>query len=373
MSHANRDQPAAPANEEIAIIGMAGRFPGARDVDAFWANIRSGVESIRAFTPEELEAAGVDEEARSQPDFVNSGSIADDLDRFDAAFFGIGRREAEIMDPQHRVFLEAAWEALERAGYDPERTEAVIGVYGGVAPNTYRQNILNTRPELLANVGDYFAMICSEREYAITRVAFKLNLRGPSSSVNTACSSSGVALHLACQSLLAGENDMCLVGGARVRAPLTAGYTYLEDGIPSPDGHCRAFDAQARGTAIGSGVGMVVLKRLSDALADRDHIHAVIKSTAVNNDGAAKVGFTAPGIVGQSEVIAEALGARGRERRQHPVPGGPRHGHVAGRPDRDRGGDEGPFGRAPTVADTAASVRSRRTSAISMPGRVSWV
>ena len=297
--------------EAIAIIGMAGRFPGARDVDEFWRNLRDGIESIRPFTPEELTAAGVEESTLANPDFVNSGALADELDAFDAELFGIGPREAEIMDPQHRVFLEAAWEALERAGYDPHRFSGHIGVYGGIAPNTYRQRVLDTRPEVLERVGDYLAMISCEREYAITRCAFKLNLRGPSLSVQTACSTSGVALHLACQSLLAGENDICLVGGARVRVPLTAGYVYQEDGIPSPDGHCRAFDAAARGTAIGNGVGMIAIKRLSDAIEDRDWIHAVVKGTAINNDGSAKVGFTAPGVDGQAAVIAEALAVAG--------------------------------------------------------------
>ena len=209
--------------EEIAIVGMAGRFPGARNVEEFWSNLRQGVESIRSFSSEELAAAGVSPETLANPNFVNSGAVADDLDRFDARFFGISRREAEVMDPQHRVFLETAWEALENAGYDPESYEGFIGVFGGVAPNTYRNNVLSRRPELLAKVGDYLSMILSEKEYAITRVAFKLNLRGPSLSVNTACSTSAVALHLACQSLLAGESDMCLVGGAQVKAPLTAG------------------------------------------------------------------------------------------------------------------------------------------------------
>ncbi|MCP5066709.1 MAG: aminotransferase class III-fold pyridoxal phosphate-dependent enzyme, partial [bacterium] len=311
MSHGGRDDDfrdeGREPREEIAIIAMAGRFPGARNVDEFWSNLRDGVESIRSFSDDELTAAGVDAETRANPAFVGTGALADDLDCFDAAFFGIGRREAEIMDPQHRVFLEVAWEALERAGYDPESYEGLIGVFGGVAPNTYRNAILNTRPELLATVGDYLAMICSEREYAVTRTAFKLNLRGASMTVNTACSTSGVALHLACQSLLSGENDLCLVGGARVRAPLTAGYVYQEDGIPSPDGHCRAFDVDARGTMIGNGAAMIVVKRLSDALHDRDPIHAIVKSTAVNNDGSAKVGFTAPGVRGQSAVIAEAI------------------------------------------------------------------
>ena len=295
-----------PLPERIAIVGMAVRVPGARNPEEFWANLAAGVESTRSFTPEELDAAGVDAATRADPMFVNSGALADDLDAFDADFFGISRREAQIMDPQHRVLLETAWQTLERAGYDPARFDGAIGVFGGVAPNTYRALLQRAQPDLLPQVGDYLTMIASEREYAITRIAYKLDLRGASLSVNTACSSSGVAIHLACQSLLSGENDLCLVGGARVRAPLTAGYLYVEDGIPSPDGHCRAFDADARGTAIGNGAVMIALKRLSDAIADGDRIHALIRGTAVNNDGIEKVGFTAPSIGGQSEVIAEA-------------------------------------------------------------------
>jgi phthiocerol/phenolphthiocerol synthesis type-I polyketide synthase E len=245
--------------EDIAIVGMAGRFPGARDVFEFWNNLRDGVESIRTLTVDELRAAGVDEPTLQSVDYVAAGALLEDADCFDAPFFGIAKREAEIMDPQHRVFLESAWSALEHAGYDPETYEGAIGVFGGVAPNTYLQNVLLTRPDIVRVTGRYPLLIGSEREYAVTRVAFKLGLTGPAISVNTACSTSGVALHLACQSVLSGECDMALVGGARVKVPLTSGYAYEQDGILSADGHCRAFDADATGTVVGSGVAMVVI------------------------------------------------------------------------------------------------------------------
>jgi len=299
-----------PAGDDlfgIAIIGMAGRFPGARNVDEFWRNLQEGVESIRPFTADELAASGVDEETLAKPSFVNAGAIMPEADAFDASFFGITSREAEIMDPQHRVLLETAWEALEDAGYDPERYGGSIGIYAGVGPNTYFQKNLATRPELLQMLGRYAVMMAGEKEYAVTRVSFKLNLTGPSVSVNTACSTSGVAIHIACQSLLNQECDMALAGGGRIGVPLTGGYLYEEGGIPSPDGHCRAFDAQARGTVSGSGVALVVLKRVADAIRDGDRIHAVIIGSAVNNDGARKVGFTAPSIQGQARVISEAL------------------------------------------------------------------
>ena len=293
--------------EEVAIVGMTGRFPGAGNLEELWQNLRAGRQSMRELTAEELRADGVTERESSEPGYVPVVSSLEHADGFDAEFFGYTKREAELMDPQQRVFLEAAWSALESAGYDPERYEGTIGVFGGVAPNTYRNEILATRPDLLEQAGRYPVMIGSEREYAVTRVAFKLNLRGPAISVSTACSTSGVALHLATQSVLSGECDMALVGGARVRAPLASGYLYEEDGILSPDGRCRPFDARARGTIQASGVGMIVIKRLSDAQRDGDTVHALVKGTAVNNDGAAKAGFTAPGVDGQARVISEAV------------------------------------------------------------------
>ncbi len=298
---------AEPDREEIAIVGMSGRFPDAADLEQFWTNLRAGHQSMRELTSDELRAAGVSEAEAADDYYVPMASSLAEADGFDAGFFGYSKRESEIMDPQHRVFLEAAWTALEHAGYDPASYEGTIGVFGGVAPNTYRNEVLSTRPDLLEQSGRYPVLIGSEREYAVTRVAFKLDLRGPAISVSTACSTSGVALHLAAQSVLSGECDMALVGGARVKAPLGAGYIYEEDGIVSPDGRCRPFDAAARGTIQASGVGMLVIKRLSDAIPDGDKVHALIKGTAVANDGAGKTGFTAPGIDGQARVIAEAI------------------------------------------------------------------
>jgi non-ribosomal peptide synthase protein (TIGR01720 family) len=290
--------------ELIAIVGMAGRFPGAANVDAFWANLRDGIESIRPFTDAELRSAGADP---SEPGFVNAGSVMDGIELFDAPFFGMSRREAELTDPQHRVLLETAWTALEHAGYDPAAYDGRIGVFGGVGPNQYFRNNVTGHADMLARVGDYPMLLATEREYAITRIAYKLGLKGPAISLNTACSTGAVAVHLAAQSLLSGESDLALAGACRIRVPATGGYVYQEDGIPSPDGHCRTFDADARGTVLASGSAMVVLKRLSEAMEDGDTVYAVIRGSAVNNDGSAKIGFTAPGMDGQTAVIAEAL------------------------------------------------------------------
>lgn len=302
---------AVEMDEAIAIIGMAGHFPGARNVDELWENLCNGVESVSFFTAEELQASGVEPAVLTDPTFVNAGALMDDADCFDASFFGFTPREAEVMDPQHRVFLECAWEALEHAGYDPEIYSEPIGVFGGVGPNTYFQQNLIARPELLESVGAYQTMIGNAAHFPTTRVSYKLNLKGPSINVQTACSTSGVAIHLACQSLLSGECDMALAGGVRIRVPLKGGYFYQADGIPSPDGHCRAFDAQAQGTVYGSGGAVIVLKRLSDALRDGDALYAVIRSSAMNNDGAMKVGFTAPSVQGQAAAIAEAYALAG--------------------------------------------------------------
>ncbi|EEF58138.1 hybrid non-ribosomal peptide synthetase/type I polyketide synthase [Pedosphaera parvula] len=297
--------------EEIAIIGMAGRFPGAANVDDFWQNLCQGFEAVRTFTAEELAEAGVNADILKNPNYVNAGVVLEEAECFDAAFFGYKPREVELMDPQHRIFLECAWSALEHAGYDSEEYTGQIGVFGAVARNNYLIHNLLPNRQLVESAGLHQMIIGNDKDYPATRAAFKLNLRGPSLSVQTACSSSGVAIHLACQSLLAGECDMALVGGGRILVPMTAGYLYEEGGIQSPDGHCRAFDAKAQGTVLGSGVALVVLKRSSDALRDGDSIYAVIKGTAVNNDGAAKVGFTAPSVEGQARVIAEAQAVAG--------------------------------------------------------------
>jgi acyl transferase domain-containing protein len=294
---------------DIAIIGMAGRFPGAPNVESLWQNLRDGVEAITFFSQEELLVAGVDPEPLDSPHYVRAAGVLDDIAGFDAAFFSMTPREAEITDPQHRLFLETAWAALEDAGYTAAYP-GLIGVYAGCGANAYLYN-LSSQPALLESLGEMQTLIGNAADYLATRVSYKLNLKGPSISVQTACSTSLVAVHLACQSLLHSECDMALAGGVSLDVPHRAGYLYQEGGITSPDGHCRAFDAHAQGTVGGSGVALVVLKRLSDALADGDCIHAVIKGSAVNNDGWDKIGFTAPSIQGQAEVIAEALAVAG--------------------------------------------------------------
>ena len=293
-------------DQSIAIVGMAGRFPGAKNIDAFWDNLRNGVESLTLFSDEELLASGIDSALFNDPQYVRSGSILDDAEWFDAGFFGYSPREAEVVDPQHRVFLECAWEALEHAGYTPECHDGLIGVYAGVGMNSYLKNNLWSNPDFLASVGEYQRMLGNENDYLTTRVSYKLGLRGPSLVIQTACSTSLVAVQVACQGLLGYQCDMALAGGVSVTFPQKKGYLYQEGMIYSPDGHCRPFDAQARGTHFGDGCGIVVLKRLADALEDGDTIHAIIRGAAINNDGSSKVGYTAPSVDGQAEVIAMA-------------------------------------------------------------------
>jgi acyl transferase domain-containing protein/acyl carrier protein len=290
---------------EIAIIGMSGRFPGAKNIPEFWRNLCDGIEAISQFTEEELIAAGVDAELLNHPHYIKAGAVLEDIDLFDAAFFGFNPKEAEMTDPQHRLFLECAWEALENAGYDSQRCESRIGVYAGASLNNYLSFNLNT--DQLGSAQTFQKLIGNDKDFLSTRVSYKLNLTGPSLTIQTACSTSLVATALACQSLLNYQCDMALAGGVSVRVPQKTGYLHQEGGILSPDGHCRAFDAEAQGTIIGNGVGVVLLKRLSDAIADGDHIYAVIKGSAINNDGSHKVGYTAPSVNGQAEAIAEAI------------------------------------------------------------------
>lgn len=294
---------------EVAIIGLAGRFPGARTVDEFWRNLVSGVESISRFTDEEVIAAGIDPALVRDPAYVKAGGVLDDVERFDSAFFGYTPREAEVMDPQQRIFLECAWEAIEDAGYDTERYRRPVGVFAGMSMNTYVFSNLIFNTEAVEALGEAQAAIANLHDHLATRVSYKLDLRGPSFTVQTACSTSLVAVHLACQSLISGECDMAIAGGVSVSLPQKGGYLYTEGGIHSPDGRCRAFDASAQGMVGGSGVGAVVLKRLDDALADGDRIVAVVKGSAINNDGASKVGYTAPSVDGEARVIRSALRA----------------------------------------------------------------
>ncbi|HLM54813.1 MAG TPA: SDR family oxidoreductase [Pyrinomonadaceae bacterium] len=307
----------APGDEheasEVAVIGMAGRFPGAKDLEQFWRNLKNGVESVTFFTPEELRSEGAGTEELADPNYVPAKAVLEDVELFDASYFDYNPREAEMLDPQHRVLLECAVEAFEDAGYDPERFPGRVSVYAGVSAGSYLTANLASRADLIERVGAYQVDIGNHGEFVPTTISFKLNLKGPSINVQTACSTSLVAVHAACQSLLNGESDMALAGGGSITFPHREGYLYQEEGIMSPDGHCRPFDAAARGTVGGEGAGLVVLKRLVDARADGDRIHAVIKGSAVNNDGSLKVGFTAPSVDGQAEVIAEALALAGVE------------------------------------------------------------
>lgn len=296
---------------DVAVIGMNGRFPGSRNLDEFWCNLRGGVESIRLFTDDELISLGVDALNVRSPGFVKAGATLDGIDLFDAGFFGYSPREAEMLDPQHRLFLESSWEALENAGYNPRTFDGLIGVFAGMSLSTYLLYNLIDNP--LCAEDSFQVMIGSDKDFLSTRVSYHLNLKGPSIDVQTGCSTSLVAVHLACQSLLTYQCDVALAGGISVQVPQRTGYFYQEGGLNSPDGHCRAFDARAQGTVFGSGVGVVVMRRLSDATSARDHILAVIRGSAVNNDGAAKIGYTAPGVDGQAQVIVASQTLAGVE------------------------------------------------------------
>ena len=299
-----------PTGTEIAIVGMAGRFPGARDLAELWRLLRGGVEAVRFPEAEDLLARGLDPARLADPAWVKAVSQMDGFDCFDDLFFGINPREAELMDPQHRVLLECAWEALESAGYDPQQIAGRVGVWAGATLSTYLLFHLVGNP-LAAGADPLQVVLGNASDALATRISYKLNLRGPSHSVQCACSTSLVAVHAACQSLLNEECDMALAGGVSIQADAGLGYRYVPGSVASPDGHTRAFDAAAEGSIFGSGVGLVVLKRLEQALADRDSIRAVILGSAVNNDGNLKVGFTAPGVVGQAAVISEALAVSG--------------------------------------------------------------
>ncbi|MDZ8084003.1 MAG: beta-ketoacyl synthase N-terminal-like domain-containing protein [Nostoc sp. DedQUE12b] len=298
-------------NSEIAIIATAGRFPGAKDIESFWQNIHDGVESISCLTDEELIKSGISLDLLSNSNYVKASAALPEIELFDANFFTYSAKEAELIDPQQRLFLELAWEAIEKAGYDPQTYNGLIGVYGGVGINSYLLNNLYPHHQLLETFSLLQLGISNDKDFLPSRVAYKLNLTGPAVNVQTACSTSLVAIHLACQSLLNGECDMALAGGVSISIPQKRGYLYQEEMILSPDGHCRVFDAQAQGTVAGSGAGIVVLKRLKDAISDRDHIHAIIKGSAINNDGAMKVGYTAPSVSGQAAVISEAQAIAG--------------------------------------------------------------
>jgi acyl transferase domain-containing protein len=297
----------AVKRQPIAIIGMAGRFPDAPNLRAFWQNLEEGKESLVDFTDEEIIKSGVDAALIQDPNYVKRGTFLEHCDLFDAGFFGFNPREAEIMDPQHRVFLECAWEAVEDAGYAGPAHEPLTGVFAGASMNTYLLINLLQNPEVLQAVGAYQTMLGSDKDFLATRVSYKLNLRGPSVTIQTACSTSLVAVQMACQALLAKQCNMTIAGGVSLSFPQKCGYLYTEGMIFSPDARCRPFDAKGEGIRGGAGAGVVVLKRLEDAIRDRDSIHAVILGAAVNNDGAGKMGYTSPSVEGQAEVIADAL------------------------------------------------------------------
>jgi len=295
-------------DDAVAIIGMALRVPGANDPIQFWKNIVGGVESISRFTQDEIEYP----EEFDKPGYVPVKGLIDDIDKFDASFFGVLPKDAKIMDPQQRIFLELAWEAMERSGYTPETHTQRIGVYGGAYFDTYLLANLCTDRAFLADlipqiqVGSLQTELGNDKDYLATRVAFKMNLRGPAMTLQTACSTSMVAIIEACRAIRSGLCDMALAGGVTVTLPLKRGYFYTEQGMLSGDGHCRAFDEKATGTVFGNGAGVVMLKRLSDAIRDRDHIHAVIRGTGMNNDGGVKHSYTAPSVEGQVDVIRMA-------------------------------------------------------------------
>ena len=289
----------------IAIIGMRGRFPGANDLDQLWRNLADGVESITTLTPEEMRAAGIPEQVSRLPGYVNASPVLDHIDQFDAEFFGFSARDATLTDPQHRVFLETCWEALEDAGYEPGTFAGEIGVFGGCEMSTYL-NQLYQNPEALQYIDGMQLMVTNDKDHLCTQVSYRLDLRGPSVVVQTTCSTSLVAVSIACETLRAGRCDIALAGGVTVRVPQRGGYFYTPGSILSPDGHCRPFDAAAQGTIVGSGVGVVVLKPLAAAVRDRDTIRAVILGAGINNDGHEKVGYTAPSYRGQAAAIRAA-------------------------------------------------------------------
>ena len=291
--------------EPIAIIGMRGRFPGARDLDQFWENLVGGVESIAVLSTDEMRAAGVPDELAELPGYVNASPALDAVDQFDAEFFGFSARDASLTDPQHRLFLESAWEALEDAGYDPATGPGPVGLFAGCEMSGYLYQLFQYR-EQLGYLDGMQLMVTNDKDHLCTQVSYRLDLRGPSVVVQTTCSTSLVAASLACESLQARRCDIALAGGVTVRIPQRGGYLYTPGSILSPDGHCRPFDANAQGTIVGSGVGIVVLRRLEDALSAGDNVRAVILGTGLNNDGSDKAGYTAPSFRGQTAAIRAA-------------------------------------------------------------------
>ncbi|HQT20565.1 MAG TPA: SDR family NAD(P)-dependent oxidoreductase [Polynucleobacter sp.] len=317
-----RSRNQSQTSNDVAVIGMACRFPGANDLETFWTNLVNGVESISRFSAKQVLKEGISPSVAEHPNYITASPTLSDVKGFDAEFFGYSAKEAELMDPQHRLFLECCWEVFEDAGYDPITYDGVTGIYAGAAMNTYlMNNILPNRHSLdpnddlnittLDSMGGFQLMVANDKDYISTRVSYKLNLTGPSVNIQTACSTGIVSIHMACQSLLAGEADLFIAGGSSIQVPEHSGHLYQAGLIVSDDEHVRSFDAKAKGTIFGSGVGAVLLKRLDQAIKDGDHIYAVVKGSAVNNDGGVKVGYMAPSSEGQATVIAEALHVAG--------------------------------------------------------------
>ncbi|MEO7021507.1 MAG: polyketide synthase, partial [Ktedonobacteraceae bacterium] len=297
----------------LALIGMSGRFPGANSVEQLWENVAGGVRSIHFFTDEELLESGESPEILKNPIYVKAGSLLEGVDLFDASFFGFTPREMEVMDPQQRLFLQSSWEALEASGYLTGTYPGMVGVFGGSALSSYLFNSIFHSPDAAMRVSPFLASLGNDKDSLASRVSYKLNLKGPSIAVQTYCSTSLVAVHLACQSLINYECDIALAGGACISIPHDRGYVYEEGSILSPDGYCRTFDANAKGSVLTNGVGVVAIKRFREALEDGDSIYAIIRGSATNNDGSQRVSYTAPGLDGQSGVMAEAMANAGVE------------------------------------------------------------
>ena len=294
-------------SESIAIIGLSGRFPGANNVDDFWDNLCESKEKITVFSDEELLNSGFSKEQIDNPNYVKSKGVLADVELFDDVFFGFNPKEAEITDPQHRIFLECSWEALENAGYFSDNYQGKIGVYGGSGFNSYYINNILSNKQLTETLGEFLIRIGNDKDFLTTKVSYSLNLTGPSFNVQSACSTSLVALCIACNQLLAYECDMALAGGVSIAVPQVSGTLYKEGMVTSPDGHCRPFDSKAAGTVISNGAGVVLLKRLEDAMNEKDHIYAVIRGYGMNNDGSKKMSYTAPSSKGQVAAIKSAI------------------------------------------------------------------
>lgn len=299
--------PEGYGESDIAIVGMAAHLPGARNVDEYWSNLVEGVESVRFYSDEELLAEGVPREHLRHPRYVKAAAPLPDMELFDGDFFGFSPKESAILDPQHRHFLECCWEALEDAGHPPESIDGPIGIFGGCGMGSYFYFNLCTNRDLVDSVGLFLLRHTgNDKDFLVTRVSHVLDLKGPAVNIQTACSTSLVAVHYAAQSLLSQECDLALAGGVTIELPHRRGYFYKEGEILSPDGHCHAFDHRAQGTVFGSGAGVIALRRLGDAIADGDHIHAILRATAINNDGASKANYLAPSVSGQAACVVEA-------------------------------------------------------------------